>query len=194
MEARILKTISPFLFAALMILASLSAIAQRGDRNQGNRDITGGDNRVVVQRTTPSNQVRFANRSVAIRNSNARANINVSFGKNRILPTSCGPAFRARPVRRNYNYNAVVRFLPQNSIRFKGMNRDYFFARGQFYTATNRGYLAIVAPVGVRLSYLPTRAVQVIYNRNICYQLGNVLLAPIVTRRGSVAYELAGYV
>lgn len=124
MDARILKTVSPFLFAALMILATLPATAQRGDRNLGNRDITRVNNRVVVQRTIPSNQARFANRSTAIRNSNARANINVSFGNNRILPSNCRPDFRVRPVIRNYNHNAVVRFLLQNSIRFRGINID----------------------------------------------------------------------
>ena len=48
MDARILKTVSPFLFAALMIFATLPATAQRGDRNLGNRDITRVNNRVVV--------------------------------------------------------------------------------------------------------------------------------------------------
>ena len=196
MEAKILKTVSPFLLAVLMVLAILPATAQRGDRNYGNQQqqVRTAGSRVNPQMANYSNQARYSNHRNVTRFGNSSASINVSFGNTRIVPATCAPVIRPNVVRMNYNNGHRVRFLPHNAIQFIGMNRDYFLVRGQFYTPTHQGYVATVAPVGIRVNYLPQSAIKVFYNRNVYYQVGNVLLAPIVTQRGRVVYELAGYI
>lgn len=196
MKAKNLKKVSPFFLALLIMAVSLQATAQRGVRNNGNQEVRKVTQSVKPQRVNNQNRTKFANQRSNVKYGNrvnTRANINVSFGNNRVLPRTCAPVIRPSVVRLNYNNGHRISFLPQNSIQFRGVNQDYFLARGQFYTPTHRGYVATVAPVGIRVNFLPQKAVKVFYNRNVYYQLGNVLLAPIVTRKGNIAYELAGY-
>lgn len=196
MEAKIVKTASPFLLAMLMVLAILPATAQRGDRTYGNQQqqVRTEGSQVNPQMANYSNQAKFSNNRNVTRFENSRANINVNYVNTRIVPATCAPIIRPTVVRMNYNNGHRVRFLPHNAIQFRGTNRDYFLVRGQFYTPTRQGYVATVAPLGIRVNYLPQNAIKVFYNRNVYYQVGNVMLSPIVTQRGRIVYELAGYI
>lgn len=193
MEAKILKKVSPFLFFLLMIAATVPGTAQRNVKNN-HQDVRTGVNQVNSQRNTT--HTRFANQGNAVRNGNrnfGRTNVNVNITTRGSRNVAYAPVVRPVNVRPNRHIN-VVGVLPVNAVRFQGHNQNYFFARGIFYTPTNYGYRVVQAPIGSVVNHLPNNAVKVFYNRNVYYQVGNIMLAPILNRRGRIVYELAGYV
>ncbi len=198
MEVKILKKVSPFLFFLLMIVVTVPGTAQQNVKNE-HQQIRKGVNQVHHQRQGNSTHSRFANHGYRNHYTNfRRGNSNVSFSyRNRVVvPANCGPVIqRPNVIRANqFAYGHRVSFLPQNAIRFRGVSRDYFFARGDFYVQGQRGFRSTQIPLGARVSFLPNRARAVMYGRAIYYQLGNVFLAERISRRGVTIYEVVGYV
>ena len=198
MEVKILKKVSPFLFFLLMIVATVPGTAQQNVKNK-HQQTRKGVNQVHPQRQGNSNHTRFANQGSKNHYTNFRrgnSNVIVSFGNGAIVPANCRPPMqRPNVIRANqFAYGHRVSFLPQNAIRFRGINRDYFFARGNFYVQGQRGFRSAQIPLGARVNFLPNRARTVFYGRAVYYQLGNVFLAERIGRRGAAIYEVVGYV
>jgi|GEM_PF-4678170 len=198
MEVKILKNVSLFLFFGLMMVATVPGKAQQNERDN-HRQIKRGVNQTNSERQGNSSHTRFANQGNNNHTANFRGanrNARVTFGNRAQVSANCRPAIHQPTVIpiNQFTYGHRVAFLPQNAVRFRGVNRDYFFARGNFYVQGQRGFRSTQVSLGARVNFLPNRARTVFYGSAVYYKLGNVFLAERIGRRGAAFYEVVGYV
>ena len=198
MKAKILNKVSLFLFFLLIFAVTVPGTAQLNS-NTGHQESRSDGNQMNFEQQRNIKHTRFANQQNGHNYSGShkvRVNVNRTFDTRKAPLVTFRPVVhRTNVIRANqFTYNQRVAFLPQNSIRFRGINRDYYFARGNFYIQGQRGFISTQIPLGATINFLPPKARTIYYGRAVYYQLGNVFLVERIGRRGAAFYEVAGYV